>query len=165
MRHIRLTENRLKNIITQIVRESLEDMNPMWVGDELPLSTKEEEIDASWDAFENTMGDEKGFIPTKLSKPDSWERTAYRWAKEKKENSFDEIDSDYPSDFTYDDEDLYGWNAMQSMNTEDPQFANYMRQSWKGKADKDGNITHNVDWSKMLESITRKLNNKIKNYK
>ena len=63
------------------------------------------------------------------------------------------------------DEDLYGWNAMQSMNTEDPQFANYMRQSWKGKADKDGNITHNVDWSKMVESITRKLNNKIKNYK
>lgn len=156
MKRFKLNEKQLHKVIKNIVKEAVQSY---WDEEELPEYSKEDEINASWDAFENTFNQEQnGNLPTRLG--GDWEKTNYRWGKENYEDAFDYND-DYPNAFTEDDEEFPGWNAMNAMNDEEPLFAQHFKQQWKGKADKNNNLTWKVDFDNIVDCVVTRVKNKL----
>lgn len=142
---VRITESDIRKVIAQTLLESMDaDLLPdeaqwkdayknifgeypnikkskksNWENDEQldEPHTKEDEINASWEAYENTMDDENGEIPTSLSHPDSMERYAYKTLKDKRDEYVDTYSDgdysilcgDYPSKFT---DNFDGYHSM-----------------------------------------------------
>lgn len=157
--------NRKKQIfeqkIKELVIEAINESKPYWKYEKMPRSSKENEIESSWEAFENTLGDIEGHIPTRISYPNSYERDEYEDKKYRKEDLLDaDPYDDYPNAFTEYDDVMAGYNAMQCMS-DNPLDSQYKKQHWTGRTDKDGNLVWNVDFDKVVENTLRKVKNKL----
>ena len=156
-----ITEKRLKKYIKNIVQEAINNTTPYWELEKTPRSSKENEIKASWDGFENTLGDYNGHIPTKINYPNSYERNEYEFNKDKKEDILDaDPYDDYPSAFTTYDDDMSGYAAMQAMS-DNHNNSQYHKQHWQGRTDNDGNLVWKVDFDKVVENVIHRIKNKI----
>ena len=156
-----IKENKLKECIKNIVKETLQEAKPYWELEKHPHSSKENEIESSWDGYENTLGDIDGQIPTRINYPNSYERDDYEYNKYKKEDLLDaDPYDDYPSDFTKNDEDLPGYKAMQCMS-DNPLDSQYHKQHWQGRTDKDGNLVWGVDFDKVVENVLKRIKNNL----
>ena len=153
----------MKNYIKHIVKCAIkESKKPYWELENNPRSSKQNEIEASWDGFENTLGDVDGQIPTKISYPNSFEKMYYDQNKYNKEDLLDaDPYDDYPNDFTKHDEDLPGWAAMNALDDEHPLTAQYYKQHWTGRTDKDNNLVWNLNFDTTVENVLRKVKNKL----
>ena len=142
---VRITEGDLRRVLARTILETIDDdMIPdntqwhdaykeafgeypslakrehdIWGGDEEydEPHSKEDEINASWEAYENTMDDYNGEIPTALSNPNSEERNDYDTLRDKYDEYTDRysdgdysiVGGDYPNKFTDNDE---GYQSM-----------------------------------------------------
>lgn len=113
---IRLTENDLHNLIKESVFDILKE------------NFKQDEIDASWDAWENTRQPKsyygiKGNLDTYFDGSDSW----YDIGKEMHDNviddgNYDDKMDDFLSDYHEFSKDDDGFNGMQAQRTDYPDF-------------------------------------------
>ena len=123
---IRLTESDLHRVIKESVIRILRE-------------GKEDEINASWDAYENTFGvDMDGNIPTKLD-TDNFYPMYHSIGKDKYNTLKTKSEIDYPNEFSIDSEYFKGRNAMDAMDDRFPMTQKMRQNHWRGKA-KDGRI-------------------------
>lgn len=158
---MKLKKQVLKECIKNIIKETIQESKPYWELEDNPRSSKENEIEASWEGFENTLGDTDGQIPTRINYPNSFEKDYYEYNKYKKDDLLDaDPYDDYPNAFTEYDEDMAGYSAMQCMSDR-PLDAQYRKQHWKGRTDKDGNLTWGVDFNKVVENVLNRIKNNL----
>ena len=148
----------LKTYIKECVKNILQEEKPLWYDEKRPKTKKEDEVEASWNAFKNTYGDDKGHIPTDLNDEDSWEHTKNKWGKEDKNNLWMLPDLDYPSDFT---DDTEGRRSMSVLSDND-WISKTNKATWKGKSDKNGRISYDINFDDIVENIYNRISCKIK---
>ena len=123
---IRLTESDLHRLIKESVKRILRE-------------GKEDEINASWDAYENTFDTYiDGTIPTKLDK-DNFYPMYHNIGKDKYNTLKTKSEIDYPNEFSTDSKYFKGRNAMEAMDDRFPTTQQMRQNHWRGKA-KDGRI-------------------------
>lgn len=123
---VRLTEEDLHRVIVESIQNILNE-------------GKEDEINASWDAFENTFdSDIDGTIPTELDK-DNFYPMYHQFGKDKHDSLEARSELDYPSDFSTDSKYFKGSNAMDALDNRFPTTQKMRQNHWRGKAT-DGRI-------------------------
>ena len=123
---VRLTESDLHRLIKESVKRILRE-------------GKEDEINASWDAYENTFDTYiDGTIPTELDK-DNFYPMYHNIGKDKYNTLKTKSEIDYPNEFSTDSKYFKGRNAMEAMDDRFPTTQQMRQNHWRGKA-KDGRI-------------------------
>lgn len=137
---IKLTENELRDIIKETIHEIIDNDSEY---------SKDDEIEASWDAFENTFNQEKdGNLPTRLGNKD-FENFYYNVGKYNYDNAVQNIGLDYPNAFSTDDKYVKGRAAMDVLDDNHPHLQHLNKYAWNGKA-KNGRIDYTDD---VVESV------------